>query len=161
MLKLLEYKKIKEVTGQWRQLEEEAALVLYKAEDNAVAQLKGKEEQPLEDFLQGLTMEDLYLAFRQVMGRRATKVDHVRSAFKGVPRDLFTMQEKMDYIRDMLILRPKATFFSIFRPDAGKMEKVVTFLALLELIKRKEVHIFQTTTFGEITILKYDGRNSA
>ncbi|MPN14215.1 Segregation and condensation protein A [bioreactor metagenome] len=41
------------------------------------------------------------------------------------------------------------------------MEKVVTFLALLELIKRKEVHIIQTTNFGEITITKYDGRDSA
>ena len=161
VLKLLEYKKIKEVTGQWRQLEEEAALVLFKEADKAISQLKGKAEQPLEDFLQGLTMDELYHAFRQVMGRRETKVDHVRSTFRAVPRDLFTVHEKMDYIRDLLILQPKATFFSIFRTNAGKMEKVVTFLALLELIKRKEVHIFQTKTFGEITISNYDGRDSA
>lgn len=161
VLKLLEYKKIKEVTEDWRQREEEAALILFKEADKAVAQLKGKKPQELEEFLQGVTMEDLYLAFRQVMDRKETKVDHVRSSFKGVPRDIFTVQEKMDYIRDMLILQPKSTFFTIFRKNADKMEKVVTFLALLELIKRKEVHIFQTTNFGEITITKYDGRDSA
>lgn len=159
VLKLLEYKKIKEVTEEWRQREEDAALMLYKEADQAVKQLKGKESQTLEDFLQGISMEDLYLAFRQVMHRKETKVDHVRSSFKTVSRDLFTVQEKMGYIRDMLILQPKMTFFSIFRKNSGKMEKVVTFLALLELIKRKEVQISQKMTFGEITISRYDGRD--
>lgn len=159
--RLLEYKKIKGVTDEWRQREEEAALVFYKEADQAVKQLKGKEPQALEDFLQGVTMEDLYLAFQQVMNRKETKVDHVRSSFKAVPRDLFTVQEKMEYIRDMLILQPKTTFLSIFREKARKMEKVVTFLALLELIKRKEVQISQNITFGEITISRYDGRDSA
>ncbi len=161
VLKLLEYKKIKDVTDEWRQHEEEAAFVLYKQADQAVIQLKGKKAQELEDFLQGVTMEDLYLAFRQVMDRKETKVDYVRSSFKAVQRDLFTVHEKMEYIRDMLILQPKATFLTIFRKNAGKMEKVVTFLALLELIKRKEVHIFQSINFGDITISRYDGRDSA
>ncbi|WP_313528916.1 segregation and condensation protein A [Anaerotignum sp.] len=159
--RLLEYRKIKDVTEEWRQREEEAALIFYKEADQAVKQLKGKEPQALEDFLQGVTMEDLYLAFQQVMNRRETKVDRVRSSFKTVSRDLFTVQEKMEYIRDMLILQPKATFFSIFRENARKMEKVVTFLALLELIKRKEVQISQVMTFGEIMISRYDGRDSA
>ncbi|MBQ5709651.1 MAG: segregation/condensation protein A, partial [Anaerotignum sp.] len=43
----------------------------------------------------------------------------------------------------------------IFRDNAGKMEKVVTFLALLELIKQKEVQIMQEKNFGEILISKY------
>lgn len=159
--RLLEYKKIKGVTEEWRQREEEAALVFYKEADQAVKQLKSKEPQALEDFLQGVTMEDLYLAFQQVMNRKEIKVDHVRSSFKAVTRDLFTVQEKMAYIRDMLILQPKTTFFSIFRQNARKMEKVVTFLALLELIKRKEVQISQNNNFGEITILRYDGRDGA
>ncbi|MDD3394970.1 MAG: segregation/condensation protein A [Clostridia bacterium] len=161
VLRLLEYRKIKDVTDTWRQCEEEASLVFFKEADQAVKQLKGKEPEGLEDFLQGLTMQDLYLTFQQVMDRKETKVDSVRSSFKAVSRDLFTVHEKMDYIRDMLILQPRPTFFSIFRKNAGKMEKVVTFLALLELIKRKEVHISQNLVFGEITISKYDGRDRA
>ncbi|WMI81668.1 segregation and condensation protein A [Anaerotignum sp. MB30-C6] len=159
VLRLLEYKKIKGVTHEWRQWEEEAALVFYKEADDAVKQLKSKEPQVLEEFLQGITMEDLYLAFQQVMNRKETKVDQVRSSFKTVPKDLFTVHEKMEYIRDMLILQPKATFYSIFRANARRMEKVVTFLALLELIKRKEVQISQKMNFGEITISRYDGRD--
>lgn len=73
-------------------------------------------------------------------------------------KDLFTVGEKMEYIRDLLLLRPRARtpFHTIFRQTAGKMEKVVTFLALLELIKRKEVRISQETNFAEIFISKYE-----
>lgn len=154
--RLLEYKKIKGVTDEWKTRAEEAALVFYKKADEAVKKLRGKEPQGLDDFLQGITVQDLYLAFQDVMNRKEIKVDRVRGSFRAVERDLFTVEEKMEYIRDILILQPKITFFAIFRPNAGRMEKVVTFLALLELIKQKEIQIAQSENFGEIDIKRYD-----
>ncbi|MBQ7758424.1 segregation and condensation protein A [Anaerotignum sp.] len=155
--RLLEYKKIKDATETLKEREEEAALVFYKEADASVQKLKEQSPQELEDLLQGITMDDLYLAFQQVMARKETKVDKVRSSFRSVPKDLFTVGEKMEYIRDLLILRPHGAtaFHTIFRENAGKMEKVVTFLALLELIKQKEVQITQEKNFGEILIMKY------
>ena len=155
--RLLEYKKIKDVTDTLKEREEEAALVFYKEADASVAKLKEQPPQELEDLLQGITMDDLYQAFQQVMARKETKVDKVRSSFRSVQKDLFTVGEKMEYIRDLLILRPhgQTAFHTIFRENSGKMEKVVTFLALLELIKQKEVQITQERNFGEILISKY------
>lgn len=155
--RLLEYKKIKDATETLKEREEEAALVFYKEADASVAKLREQPPQELEDLLQGVTLDDLQRAFQQVMARKETKVDHVRSSFRSVQKDLFTVREKMDYIRDLLILRPHGAtaFHSIFRETAGKMEKVVTFLALLELIKQKEVQIEQEENFGEIMIRKY------
>ena len=155
--RLLEYKKIKDATETLKEREEEAALVFYKEADASVAKLREQPPQELEDILQGITLEELHLAFQQVMARKAVKVDQVRSSFRSVQKDLFTVRERMEYIRDLLILRPRGTtaFRSIFRETAGKMEKVVTFLALLELIKQKEVQISQEKNFGEILIRKY------
>ena len=82
------------------------ALVYYKEADASVAKLKEQPPQELEDLLQGITMDDLYQAFRQVMARKETKEDKVRSSFRSVQKDLFTVGEKMEYIRDMLILHP-------------------------------------------------------
>ena len=62
--RLLEYKKIKGVTAEWKARAEEAARLLYKPADKAIAKLRREEDQPLEDFLMGVTMEDLYLAFQ-------------------------------------------------------------------------------------------------
>lgn len=92
--RLLEYKKIKGVTAEWKARAEEAARLLYKPADKAIAKLRREEDQPLEDFLMGVTMEDLYLAFQEVMQRKESKVDHVRSSFRAVERDLFTIQDK-------------------------------------------------------------------
>lgn len=156
--RLLEYKKIKDVTDTLKEREEEAALIFYKEADASVAKLKEQPPGALEDLLQGVTMEDLYRAFQQVMARKETKVDRVRSSFRSVEKDLFTVGEKMEYIRDLLLLYPRGTiaFQTIFRQGTGRMEKVVTFLALLELIKQKEVQITQEQNFSEILISKYN-----
>lgn len=155
--RLLEYKKIKDATETLKEREEEAALIFYKEADASVAKLKEQEPQELEELLRGITLDDLHTAFLRVMARQETKVDKVRSSFRSVQKDMFTVGEKMEYIRDLLILRPhgKTAFHTIFRENAGKMEKVVTFLALLELIKQKEVQITQERNFGEILIQKY------
>lgn len=154
--RLLEYKKIRDIADKWKEREEAASMVFYKKQDRAVAKLREKEEQPLEDFLQGVTLSDLYHAFQEVMNRKEARTDHVRSTFRSVERDLFTVQDKMEYIRDLLILQPRITFFGMFRQQAKKTEKVVTFLALLELIKMKEVQVEQERTFGEIYIRGYE-----
>ena len=160
--KLLEYKKFKQITEDFKKREQTAALVFYKQADKAVEQLKqsDKEDIDLDKFLCGITLDNLYTAFTEVMKRREKKVDRVRSSFKSVERDLYTIDEKIDYIRDLLILRPSVSFYHIFREEAVKMEIVVTFLALLELIKMKEVCVSQKETFSEILITKVTGSDS-
>lgn len=155
--KLLEYKQIKEATETLREREEDAAQFFYKEADASVEKLKEREPEELDEILQGVTLDDLCVAFRRVLERNETKVDRIRSSFRSVQKDIFTISEKMEYIRDLLILRPngETAFHRIFRENAGKMEKVVTFLALLELIKQKEVQITQERNFGEILIRKY------
>lgn len=103
-------------------------------------------------------MQGLYAAFEEILKRSATKIDRVRSGFKSVEKDLFTIDDKISYIRDLIFLTPKFEFKSIFKRDTSKIEVVVTFLALLELIKTKEVAVEQEASFGEIIVRKYEGR---
>ncbi len=152
--KLLEYKKFKEVTEDFKKREQKAALVCYKEADKAIQELKQSNTE--DSLLCGITLEHLYQAFTEVMKRREIKIDKVRSSFKSVERDLYTIDEKIDYIKDLLILRPYVSFHQIFREKAAKMEIVVTFLALLELIKVKEVTVSQQGTFSEIWIRKIE-----
>lgn len=156
--KLIEYKKFKDITDNLKQKREHAALLLFKQEENGLKRLKKeKHVQELDEFLEGITLNDIYKAFEEVMRRKEVKIDKVRSQFQSVERDLYTIEERMDYIKDLLILNPKVTFDSIFREDTRKIEIVVTFLALLELIKCKEVTIKQEKTFDEIIITNYFG----
>ena len=150
--RLLEYKKFKSISEDFKDRREKAAQVFYKDCDVPDEFLKYKEPIDINDVLKGVTIDDIYKAFKDVMGRKENKIDKVRSSFKSVERDLFTIEEKMDYITDLLTLNPKVYFKRMFRPGAGKNEKVVTFLALLELIKTKTISFQQNELFGDIEI---------
>ena len=84
--KLLEYKKFKEITQDLKKREEGAALICYKQADKAIEQFlqESKEPETLDKFLGDVTLEDLYEAFTEVMKRRETKIDKIRSSFKSV-----------------------------------------------------------------------------
>ena len=66
------------------------------------------------------------------------------------------LEDKKRHITNLLTLNRTITFKSIFRKNASKNEIVVTFLAMLELIKIKEIFIRQDGLFGEIEITQYD-----
>lgn len=157
VLKLIEYKRFKSITEKFKESQEKASLLLFKEGDANISVFKKEEVQELEEFLDGISMSDIFKAFEEVMSRKELKIDKVRSSFKSVERDLYNIDDKINFIKDLLILTPKIRFSEIFRNDTRKMEVVVTFLALLELIKMKSVFVSQDSIFKEIIIMNYDG----
>lgn len=155
--KLIEYKRFKNVTEEFKEREEAASQVLFKEADPSLNVFKQEEIVELEDFLDGVTFDDIYKAFQEVLKRKEKKVDKVRSSFKSVERDLYTVEEKISYIKDLIIISTKVSFWEIFRENVRKTEVVVTFMALLECIKMKLVSIRQDGAFNEIVITKYIG----
>lgn len=82
------------------------------------------------------------------------KTDKVRSGFKSVERDEFTIEEKIDYIRELLYLMPKVSFKDVFSHSTTRSEVAVTFLAVLELIKTGFIRVSQEYNFGSIEIFR-------
>lgn len=150
--KLIEYKKFKNVTEVLAKRSEEAAHILFREPDIIIPELMKRDELPVEECLKGLTMDDLYRAFRDVMIRKEKKVDRVRGGFKSVRHDNFTVDEKIISLRSVLKVSPKIRFYEMFSKDTSREEILVTFLALLELIRRHNVSVEQDDTFGEIFI---------
>ncbi len=150
--KLIEYKKYKSVTEILSKRCEEASHVFFREPDIIIPELMKKDELPVEECLKGLTMEDLYKAFRDVMIRKEKKVDRVRSGFKSVKHDNFTVDEKIVSLKSVLKVSPKVKFYDMFSKDTTREEILVTFLALLELIRRHNVSVEQDDIFGEIFI---------
>ncbi len=152
--RLVEYKKFKEVTDVLREREAYAGQVLYRVSDKTILEiLKPEKKIDLEEFLGDLTVDALFQAFEEVMRRKEAKRDKIRSSFRSVEKDLFTIEDKTELLRDLLLLSPVVRFSEIFREDTSKIEIVVTFLALLELIKLKEIKISQEKAFGEIVLM--------
>jgi len=65
----------------------------------------------------------------------------------------FSVPEKMDYVLERAQADGQVSFVSLFAEDAPKGEIIVTFLALLELLRQHRIIVYQNAAFHEITIL--------
>jgi segregation and condensation protein A len=155
--RLVEYKRYKEVLPEFKAREEEAARFFYKPPDGTLP-LKELEKQAYKtgDMLEGITPERLFQIFLDVCGRREMKVDKIRADFGAISRDAYTISRQAEYLASVINERGRVTFASVFGGESSKTEKIVTFLALLELIKSRGVRIVQEEPFGEIIIIRID-----
>ena len=137
---LIEYKKFKEAAGQLqaRQLEQERIFARV-GEDAA------PEVAPLH--LGEVGIFQLINAFQNVIKRLEAKED-LREIFG----ENFTVSDKIDRILQSLANGGSVRFSELFAGIASRVEVVVTFLALLELIRLKQVRAIQAGAFTEIEI---------
>ena len=147
--RLEEYKQFKETAESMKDFEEAAKHVFTKL----------PEEYPLpprEIELTGLTLEGLTEAFIRIWSRKPSLDDNPESnhyAPRNIRRDSHTVQECMlDLIRT--VKKKKRIRFEDAFEEAPTREAVVTyFLAVLELLKLGQMHIRQTTVYGEIELI--------
>lgn len=155
--RLIEYKRFKQMAEDFNERQRDAGYSYYKMPDKEIiARVRKDVPKTIDDILYGADMEMLFNAFEEVLRRREVKTDKVRAGFNSVTREVFTMEDKIKHIGNLLTLNSKITFRSIFREKASKNEIVVTFLAMLELIKLKQIKIQQDSLFDEIIITSYE-----
>lgn len=93
-------------------------------------------------------LEGLKIAFKKVMGEIAF--------WKKLPEESIklkiSIEEKIKKIQEELSRRVKTTFYDMIKKSGSKLDVIVSFLALLELIKRKVLSVDQKNLLGEIII---------
>ncbi len=94
-----------------------------------------------------LDLYDLLSAFQEVLAR-ANEIPH--EELKGIR---FSVPEKMDYVLERSRAEGQVSFATLFKPEAPRGEIIVTFLALLELLRQHRVIVYQNAAFHEITIV--------
>ncbi len=143
--RLLEYKQYKEVADELRTREEENRHVFYRQFFKADEKTE-KLETP-EELLRNVTLYDLLSAFKRALDKAPKKTVHL------IEQISYTIEEQTEYILSIFSQRSQVTFFEIVE----RMEKVgiiVTFLALLELIKNKFIAFHQDDAFGDVLIYR-------
>ena len=157
--RLLEYKRFQEAAQFLQENEGADERCYFKTADSSLPKELVPAKPVLSEVLSGITLDSLYAAYTEVLKRRELKIDKVRAGFNAVTRDMFTIEEKTEYILDLLNLRSIIEFSEIFRAKSMRMEIVVTFLALLELIKQRLVNISGDGVFDSIKIMRNNQGN--
>lgn len=143
---LQEYKKVKAAAEGMSELFEEAKSARTKLPEDFVLP-----EQ--ETIFTGGTAQELYAALKRVL-KRLDEAEPAKIESAQVNADVYTVRGCMKNIREALTEKPSIEFDELFRGARVKLEVIVTFMALLEMIMRDEVRISQSKPYGTILITK-------
>jgi len=141
--RLLEYKKFKEAAAELHQMESHQKHFFAR-----VGITVPETKTPAQDEYFEASLFDLITAFTKVLK------DIPKEAFLQVVKDEFTVSEKIHGILHFFVDRQSTLFTDLFRKARNKVEVITIFLALLELIRLKEVVVVQSAPFAEIEIIK-------
>ena len=146
---LLEYMRFKEAASEMSRLHEASSRMIRRPNEQELYINMFSEENPLS----GKTLEDLQTAFNTVLEKAAKK----ETVF-SIQREQVTLRDKLEELFYLIGSHPQGLRFSAaFDSCASRMELVVTFLALLELIRQRVIRVSQDRQFGEIYM--YPGEN--
>lgn len=150
--RLLEYKLYKYISYELKDKEVDAAKVIYKEATIPKDIEEYKEVIDPASLLSDLTLAKLHQIFQSILKRQEDKVDPIRSKFGRIEKEEVNLSEKMYEIQKYGYLHKKFNFRSLFHVDSSKVEVIVTFLSLLELMKIGQVSIVQEEIFDDILI---------
>lgn len=150
---LLEYKMYKYMSYELKDRELESERVMYKTP--TIPQEVMEYEQPvnLDELLGDLTLQKLNHIFKDVMKRQVDKIDPVRSKFGKIEKEEVTVSDKLVFVTDYAREHKKFSFRTLLTKQSSKTQIVVTFLALLQLMKEGVLYIEpQEQPFDDIRI---------
>ena len=140
--RLLEFQRYKEAAGVLHQ-QAQIRAAQWTRPDTALPRLDDAGEEMLEAGLY-----DLIAAFKELLERRKSLLAH------EIEREGPSVEERMAELLTMIREGESLEFLELFAALGTKVEMIVTFLALLELVRLKRVRVYQRGIFGPIRVFR-------
>jgi segregation and condensation protein A len=142
---ILEYKKMVEAARTFKDLEDERMRVFTRPITQE------EKDATTGEVVIDLNLFQLMRAFQEVM------TQFEGAEVREVELEAYTIEEKIDLVRATLEAREPAMFADLFSGSRSRLEVIVTFMAILELLKHGQARVEQEGSFGAIWI--YKGEN--
>ena len=150
--KLLEYKMYKFMSYELKDKMDEAANVFYK--NPTIPKEVAQYREPVDpaQLLAGLTLEKLNAIYKSIIRRQEDKLDPIRSKFGTIEKEEVSLSDKMIEMREFARTHRKFSFRDLLESQCSKVQVIVTFLSILELMKMGHIHVEQDGLFDDISI---------
>ena len=149
---LLEYKMYKCMAYELKDRQIDAQRTMFKAPTIPEEVLAYEEPVNLDDLVSNITIAKLNQIFKSIMKKQTDKLDPIRSKFGKIEKEDVSQEEKMEELKQYALTHKHFSFRGILEKQASKVEVIVTFLAILELMKTGIILIYQENTFDDIMI---------
>ena len=149
---LLQYKMYKYMSYELKDRQMDGERLMFKEETLPSEVKEFQEPVDLDALLEGVTLSRLNEVFQDIMKRQFNKIDPVRSTFGKIEKEEITVEDKMSYLNEYVKTHKEFSFSELLRNQKTKMQTVVTFLAILEMMKMGTISVKQENTFDDIII---------
>lgn len=149
---LLEYKMYKYISGELKDRQMEASHVLYKIPTIPAEVAAYEEPVNLDELVADLTLSKLNEIFQSIMKKQVDKIDPIRSKFGKIQKEEISLEDCMVSLENYAKRHKKFSFRRLLEGAKSKTEIIVTFLAILELMKMGAILITQEAIFDDIQI---------
>ncbi len=150
--KLLEYKLYKYMSYELRERQQDASHNLFKQPTIPEEVLSYRPEIRLEELLEGVTLSKMHQIFKDIMKRQKNRVDPIRSSFGTLEKEEVDMDATWEKTEQYILEHGSCSFRQLLEKGRTRMQIVVTFLVILELMKIGKITIVQEAAFSEIYI---------
>lgn len=155
--KLLEYKMYKYMAYELKDRQMDASRTWFKERTMPREIEDYRPPVDMQELLGDADLSKLQELFRMVMRRQEDKIDPVRSTFGKIEKDEIDMDAKTSYIEEYLLTHKTFSFTELLEKQKSKMEVIVTFMVILEMMKLGRITIVQENTFDDILITSKAG----
>ena len=150
--RLLEHKKYKLMAAELQDREFEASRVLFREGELPKEVRQYEPPLDLDALFHDVTLLRLRTIFEDVMRHREDRLDPQRSRFGTIRKEPVSLKERVITLMEFAKAHRQFSFRKLLKKEASRTEVVVTFLAVLELMKAGKIHTVQENLFDDITI---------
>ena len=150
--KLLEYKMYKYMSYELKDKMDDASGVYFREPDVPREVLQYREPVDPSELLAGLTLEKLNAIYQSIIRRQDDRRDPIRSQFGKIEKEEVSLSDKMLEMKEFAKTHRKFSFRDLLKKQCSKVQVIVTFLSVLELIKMGHIHVVQEEIFDDIQI---------
>ncbi len=150
--KLLEYKMYKYMSYELKDRQLDAGRNLFKKPTVPKEIMEYREPVDYRQLLGDMTLSRLQAVFRDILKKQEDRIDPIRSRYGKIEKDEINMDEKAADIEACIRMHRHLRFRDLLKEQSSRMEVIVTFLVILELMKVGKIQIVQEHIFDEILI---------
>ena len=136
---------------------EDASRRMYKPDTTPKEVLSFRPEIDPAELTADLTLQKLHAVFDSVLRRQTDKIDPIRSRFGTIEKEEVSMEDKLLEVADYAKKRKRFSFRELLTGQKSRMQTIVAFLAMLELMKYGIIEASQEETAGDILIRAVPG----
>jgi len=157
--KLLEYKMYKYMSFELRDKQVDAQKYFYRGQKLPQEVASYRAPLDYEALLGDATLQKLHEIFRVVVRKQEDKIDPIRSTYGNIEKDEVDMEARATHLDGYIKRHKTFSFRDMLEKQNSKMNVIVTFLVMLELMKVGKIVISQEEIFDDIIIesLVYEG----